>query len=308
VCRTTARNLRSLLSRLETALGQPLIPSLRRVFLHNSPLPCDGRKVSSPVAGYALSNSRPNCPELVPTCNRIGYIRGLMDASVRELKPRLSHYLKLAARGEQVIVTSRGRPIARLLPAAPKATKKEPSPAEINRRLAAIPGVILPTGPKPRSSSHPIRIRKGEKTLAEIVLEDRGQRLRARDSWALRAGYLSPLVGRGRAAFFCCAGERPLGIGAAASGMHAPSQTIELEYRFLLLGKRVWTIRSKYKGTSRSELGRYRLSFGPSPGASRRPLPTGRGKKSAAQRSIDDGIANACAIRNAARRELIMFQ
>src|SRR5689334_620101 len=96
-----------------------------------------------------------------------------MDVSVRELKARLSHYLKLAARGEQVIVTSRGRPVARLLPAAPPVINKEPSPAEINRRLAAIPGVIMPTGPKPRGSKHPIRIRKGEKTLAEIVLEGR---------------------------------------------------------------------------------------------------------------------------------------
>jgi antitoxin (DNA-binding transcriptional repressor) of toxin-antitoxin stability system len=72
-----------------------------------------------------------------------------------------------------VIVTSRGRPIVRLLPVAPEAIKKEPSAAEINRRLAALPGVILLTGPKPRGSKHPIRIRKGEKTLAEIVLEDR---------------------------------------------------------------------------------------------------------------------------------------
>ncbi|MBV8357916.1 MAG: type II toxin-antitoxin system prevent-host-death family antitoxin [Deltaproteobacteria bacterium] len=96
-----------------------------------------------------------------------------MDTSVRELKARLSHYLKLAARGEQVTVTSRGRPIARLMPAAPETANKEPSAAEINRRLAAIPGVILPTGPKPRGSKHPIRIRKGEKTLSEIVLESR---------------------------------------------------------------------------------------------------------------------------------------
>ena len=95
-----------------------------------------------------------------------------MGASVRELKARLSYYLKLA-RGEQVTVTSRGRPIARLMPAAPETANKEPSAAEINRRLAAIPGVILPTGPKPRGSKHPIRIRKGEKTLSEIVLESR---------------------------------------------------------------------------------------------------------------------------------------
>jgi prevent-host-death family protein len=96
-----------------------------------------------------------------------------MDISVRELKARLSYYLKLAARGEPVTVTSRGRPVARLVPPAPEEADQEPSPAEINRRLAAIPGIIMPTGPKPRGSKHPIRIRKGKKTLAEIVLEDR---------------------------------------------------------------------------------------------------------------------------------------
>ena len=96
-----------------------------------------------------------------------------MDVSVRALKAGLSHYLKLAARGEPVTITSRGRPIARLVSVVPEAMEKKPDPAEINRRLAAIAGVILPTGPKPRGSKHPIRIRKGEKTLAQIVLEDR---------------------------------------------------------------------------------------------------------------------------------------
>ena len=96
-----------------------------------------------------------------------------MNTSVRELKARLSHYLKLAARGEQVTVTSRGRPIARLMPAAPETANKEPSAAEINRRLAAIPGIILGEPGIIKGSKHPIRIRKGQKTLAEIVLEDR---------------------------------------------------------------------------------------------------------------------------------------
>jgi prevent-host-death family protein len=98
---------------------------------------------------------------------------GLMETPVRGLKARLSHYLKLAAHGEQITVTSRGRPIARLMPCAPTASDKQPSTAAINRRIAAIPGVILPTGPKPRGSRRPIRVRKGEKTLAQIVLEDR---------------------------------------------------------------------------------------------------------------------------------------
>ncbi|MBV8357917.1 MAG: type II toxin-antitoxin system prevent-host-death family antitoxin [Deltaproteobacteria bacterium] len=95
-----------------------------------------------------------------------------MGASVRELKARLSYYLKLA-RGEQVTVTSRGRPIARLMPAAPETANKEPSAAEINRRLAAIPGVIIGEPGKIKGSKHPIRIRKDQKTLSEIVLEDR---------------------------------------------------------------------------------------------------------------------------------------
>ena len=96
-----------------------------------------------------------------------------MNTSVRELKARLSHYLKLAAHGEQVTVTSRGRPIARLMPAAPETANKDPSAAEINRRLAAIPGVIIGEPGKIKGSKHPIRIRKDQKTLSEIVLEDR---------------------------------------------------------------------------------------------------------------------------------------
>ena len=95
-----------------------------------------------------------------------------MTASVRQFKASLSRYLKRAAAGEEVIVTSRGRPVARLVRAA-AASEEKPSRVEIRRRLAAMPGVIMPTGPNPRGSEHPIRIRKGEKTLAEIVLEDR---------------------------------------------------------------------------------------------------------------------------------------
>jgi prevent-host-death family protein len=96
-----------------------------------------------------------------------------MKTSVRELKGKLSLYLRRAAAGEEVTVTSRGRPIARLVRAAPQPGDQEPSRAEVSRRLAAIPGIVLPVGPKPRGSKHPIRIRKHEKTLAEIVLENR---------------------------------------------------------------------------------------------------------------------------------------
>jgi antitoxin (DNA-binding transcriptional repressor) of toxin-antitoxin stability system len=96
-----------------------------------------------------------------------------MKASVRELKGQLSHYLQRVAAGEEVTVTLRGRPIARLVRTTPELTGQEPTAAEVQRRLAAIPGVIMPTRSKPRGTKRPIQIRKGEKTLAQIVLEER---------------------------------------------------------------------------------------------------------------------------------------
>lgn len=96
-----------------------------------------------------------------------------MDVSVRELKAKLSDYLKRAAAGEEVTVTSHGRPIARLVRVALHSPHKQPNSAEIRRRLAAIPGIIMGEPGPIRGSKHPIRIRKGEKTLSEIVLEDR---------------------------------------------------------------------------------------------------------------------------------------
>ena len=95
-----------------------------------------------------------------------------MKASVREFKARLSLYLRKASNGEDVVITSRGRPVARLLALAP-AAGAAPSDAEIARRLRRIPGMLPASGGKPRGSSRPMVIRPGEKTLAEIVLEDR---------------------------------------------------------------------------------------------------------------------------------------
>ena len=95
-----------------------------------------------------------------------------MKASVREFKARLSLYLRKASNGEDVVITSRGRPVARLLALAP-AAGPEPSASELARRLRRIPGMLPSKGGKPRGALHPIVVRPGEKTLAEIVLEDR---------------------------------------------------------------------------------------------------------------------------------------
>ena len=36
--------------------------------------------------------------------------------SIRELKSRLSHYLRLARKGESVVITDRGVPVGRIVP------------------------------------------------------------------------------------------------------------------------------------------------------------------------------------------------
>ncbi len=95
-----------------------------------------------------------------------------MKVSVRDFKAQLSRYLKDARAGGDIVVTSRGRPIARLLAVA-EGGAEEPSQEELLRRLKLIPGVRLGAGGKPLGAKKPIRIRPGQKTLAQIVLEDR---------------------------------------------------------------------------------------------------------------------------------------
>lgn len=96
-----------------------------------------------------------------------------MNVSVRDLKAKLSRYLKAAQAGKDVVVTSRGRPVARILAVSGNGVEK-PSREEMLRRLKLLPGVRLGEGGKPLGAKAPIRIRRGQKTLAEIVLEDRG--------------------------------------------------------------------------------------------------------------------------------------
>ena len=67
---------------------------------------------------------------------------------IRELKNRLTHYLSLTKKGEEVVVTERGVPIALLQPIsqAKEATSLEARLA----RLSALGVVTLPTQPLPK--------------------------------------------------------------------------------------------------------------------------------------------------------------
>jgi prevent-host-death family protein len=96
-----------------------------------------------------------------------------MEVTVRELKSRLSEYLRKVAAGEEVVVTSRGKEVARLSP--PRARRRAASTqAELIARFRSLPWVRPGNGEKPALPKPLIRIGKGEKTLAEIVSEQRG--------------------------------------------------------------------------------------------------------------------------------------
>lgn len=83
---------------------------------------------------------------------------------VRELKNRLSQYLKRVRAGERLVVTERGKPVAIITP---------PSVTRADRRIEAMlrEGVARWGGGKPRGASRPPRI-KGP-SVAQAVIEGR---------------------------------------------------------------------------------------------------------------------------------------
>jgi prevent-host-death family protein len=86
----------------------------------------------------------------------------------RELKNRLGRYLGLVGRGETIIVTDRGKPVARLVPPEPE-PEKTYSVEDLLKRLEA--EGHLRRGTRPFKRIKPIRV-KG-KPMSQMILEDR---------------------------------------------------------------------------------------------------------------------------------------
>ena len=93
-----------------------------------------------------------------------------MEVSIRDMKNRLSKYLKLVRTGKEVVITDRGRPVARLTLVKPVTLETE---AEVIERIEALPWVRPGNGKKVKGAKRPIRLKSGDKTAAEMVLEDR---------------------------------------------------------------------------------------------------------------------------------------
>ncbi len=86
---------------------------------------------------------------------------------IREFKEQLSGHIKEVKNGATLVITERGKPVARLLPVAPAGA---PIEAKLHQLVEA--GVISWSGRKlsPTVPTIPVR---GSKTVAEMLIEDR---------------------------------------------------------------------------------------------------------------------------------------
>lgn len=91
---------------------------------------------------------------------------------MKELRNKLSEYLRRVAGGERVTVTMHGRPVAEILPAG---SPRDPDD-EIWRRLAAEGKVTLPTLPK---SDRDPPLYKAPRSASELIIREREQERRS---------------------------------------------------------------------------------------------------------------------------------
>ena len=84
-----------------------------------------------------------------------------MDVGVKDLKARLSEFLSRVEAGEDVVVTDRGRPVARLVPYA--------TGGAVDRGIAD--GWI---DPPRRTRLDPVERSRSHRSVGDVLDEDRG--------------------------------------------------------------------------------------------------------------------------------------
>lgn len=88
----------------------------------------------------------------------------MITVGIKELKNRLSHYLREIKKGEKIAITEREKIIATMSPVE--------RVNEDSKLLSLVKeGFAVWKGGKPMGSIHPVKV-KG-KTVSEIVIEDR---------------------------------------------------------------------------------------------------------------------------------------
>lgn len=94
-------------------------------------------------------------------------MRQAAHVSIRELKSRLSHYLRLTKAGESMVITDRGIPIGRIVPIG----------KHLDERLAAMQqaGQAEWSGRKLASMKQVAKAAtaRGRRTVAQLLVDDR---------------------------------------------------------------------------------------------------------------------------------------
>ena len=90
---------------------------------------------------------------------------GATTVGTRELKNRLSEYLRRVKAGETVIITERGKPVGQILPIQ----------ADITSRLSKLveAGLVEWNG-QPVPPYHTKAVNRSQQLLSDLVTEDRG--------------------------------------------------------------------------------------------------------------------------------------
>jgi len=89
---------------------------------------------------------------------------GEQTVGVRELKARLSEYLRQVKQGRTVIITERGKPVGRLVPTG----------QSLEQRLQVmIDAGLAEWNGKPLPPARPVAKLKGGKSIADLIIEDR---------------------------------------------------------------------------------------------------------------------------------------
>lgn len=91
-----------------------------------------------------------------------------VEVGVRELRNNLSRYLERVREGEEVIVTDRGKAVARMVPI------KGESGESLVDRLVREGKITPPKRPKRPTSEHPPPV-KAKGTVTDLLLEMRGR-------------------------------------------------------------------------------------------------------------------------------------
>ncbi len=93
-----------------------------------------------------------------------------MQVPIREMKNNLSRYLRRARAGADVVITDRGRPVARLMPVGKGVHERED---DVAQRLGALPWVRAGAGGKPKGAKRPMARRRDGVLASDIVIRDR---------------------------------------------------------------------------------------------------------------------------------------